>query len=372
MTPKLNRIIFPLMSFVTLVALACTCSGLGVTPLPTAVPIPTNPPPTKPVIDLPTEAPATKPPIGGGQTGGAPFEISQDLYTHPSGAFSTTFPVGWEPNERDDGTYWADPDGQGSMDVSFINVGVQFGEEAFTNYVEAIEFNWFASFADYVEESREVQQDGSLLVLKTLTDQNGNPATVFSYYWQVGTVLYEQDFWTASDQYDAFVDGFVEVANSAETNDAAGTTAPLYNFRYTYNCPNDLCTFSVPYGWSYIRNEEYNFTIADAFKSPDRLTYVENLTYDDGTVINKSVAGAFALGLLKEFYAQDIVVTDDKVQPDGSERLSWNSQSGDYSGESFFETRGTTFLLLTWVVNNGSYDLYVPIWGDLLDTYTIP
>ncbi len=38
MSRKLNRIIFPLVAFVSLVALACTCGGFGATPAPTEAP----------------------------------------------------------------------------------------------------------------------------------------------------------------------------------------------------------------------------------------------------------------------------------------------------------------------------------------------
>lgn len=370
MTRKLNRIIYPLVAFVALVALACTCGGSGGTP--TLPPLPTQAPATKPPVVLPTEPPATKPPIGGGGAGGAPFEISSDVYAHSSGAFSTSYPAGWEIEERTDGVFVSEPDGPSSMDVSFTNVGVALDSDSMNNYVQALEYNWFGSFTDYSQSSTETQQDGSILVLKTLKTEDGTPYTVFSYYWPVGSVIYEQDFWTTDENYDAYVDGFVEIANTLQTNDAVVARSPLYEFRFTYTCPNSLCTFSVPYGWAYSQDTTYKNTAVDIFTSPDNQTKVDNLAYDDGTVINKSVAGAFALGLLKEFYAKDIVITDDQVQSDGSERLIWYSKSGGYSGTTFFETRGTTFLMLTWFSYDPYYDLYLPVWNDLLSTYDVP
>ena len=48
------------------------------------------------------------------------------------------------------------------------------------------------------------------------------------------------------------------------------------------------------------------------------------------------------------------------------------SKSGGYSGTTFFETRGTTFLMLTWFSYDPYYDLYLPVWNDLLSTYDVP
>jgi hypothetical protein len=69
---------------------------------------------------------------------------------------------------------------------------------------------------------------------------------------------------------------------------------------------------------------------------------------------------------------EDIVITDDQVQSDGSERLNWYSESLGVDGTSFFETRGTTFLLLTWVVNSEFFSQYFPVWTALVDSYAIP
>ncbi|MBM4422678.1 MAG: hypothetical protein FJ030_04715 [Chloroflexi bacterium] len=366
MTRKLNRIVFPLAAFVALVALACTCGG---STTPTPAPLPTAAPPTKAPVVLPTEPPATKPPIG---SGGAPFTLAADPYVHPGGAFSVSYPDGWEFDERSDGIFINEPGGFSSMDMSFTNVGQPLDADSFNNYIQAIEANWFGGFTDYSQESVEAQQDGSTLVLKTLKTSDSTPYTVFSYYWQTGNVIFEQDFWATDDQYDAYVDGFVEIANSAQTDDSAASGAPLYEFRYTFTCPDSLCTFSAPYGWTYNQNTSFDNTIADVFTAPDGLAYVESVAYDDGTEIARSVAGAFALGLLREFYAQDISVTDDQVQSDGSERLDWFSPSGGYSGETFFETRGTTFLMLTFVANDQFWDLYQPVWSDLVGSYDVP
>ena len=59
---------------------------------------------------------------------------------------------------------------------------------------------------------------------------------------------------------------------------------------------------------------------------------VENIAYDDGTAFNGSENGKFALQIPNQNYSStgkegDIKVTDDSIQKDGSERLTWTSKS---------------------------------------------
>ena len=82
---------------------------------------------------------------------------------------------------------------------------------------------------------------------------------------------------------------------------------------------------------------------------------------------------AFAQELLADFYGiDDLEIEQEVEQQDGSVRLDWSSPSRDLLGETFYETRGTAVLVLTWIVPNDIYDLYVPVWSYLLDTYAIP
>ena len=59
--------------------------------------------------------------------------------------------------------------------------------------------------------------------------------------------------------------------------------------------------------------------------------------------------------------------------PDGSERLTWSSRDGGYSGMSFFEVRNkTTFLMFTveWV-NEAESD-YADILNRAIESYYVP
>jgi hypothetical protein len=239
-------------------------------------------------------------------------------------------------------------------------------------YIKAEEDNWFGSFKDYQAKPNETLKDGSILVHKTLSLSDSTAETVFSYYWQDGKVIYEQDFWVDTDAYDQYVDALVQVANTTKTDATAGEKANAYAVVYKFTDPNNLYEFKVPYGWIH-DTTPYTNTDIETFTSPDKLSYVENIEYDDGTQVSKSDAGAFALELLKQYYKlDDIKITDDKPQTDGSERLTWNSAAQAIDGESFFETRGTTFLLLTWVADTNQVDFFRPVWSTVVSSYGVP
>jgi hypothetical protein len=380
MVTKDARLIWLAPVFLALAVLAC--SGGQTEPTATPVPRPTQKPnasaTTVPVRPTATKAPvkptatsetsqSTEP-----ATAEAPFTLSTKPYTHPSGAFTITLPAGWKVEAADNSVFVSSPDSVSSIDVSFTNVGAQLDEATLNTYIKAEEDNWFASFKDYTANANEKQTDGSILVYKTLSLSDGTAQTVFSYYWEDGNVVYEQDFWVDTSSYDQYAKGLVQVANTMKTDSAAGAKANAYAVVYKYTDPNSQFEFKIPYGWIHDTSTFTNTDI-ETFTSPDKLSYVENIEYDDGTAVTKSDAGAFALDLLKQYYnLTDLKVTDDKPQTDGSERLTWNSASKSIDGESFFETRGTTFLLLTWVVDSNQYDFFKPVWAALVKSYQVP
>lgn len=148
----------------------------------------------------------------------------------------------------------------------------------------------------------------------------------------------------------------------------------------TFTDENDYYSIDLPGDWTYeqtVDSDGDDFYI-DTFTSPDELALVENIVYDDGTAFTGSDKARFALYLLNTFYSDtgqegDIRVSEDKIMKDGSERLTWRSTGGDYSGISFLETRGsTTFLFFTveWV--DDAEDQYLDVLNAVIASYRIP
>jgi hypothetical protein len=370
--------------FLALAVLACS----GSSPEPTATPLPrsTQKPnasaTTAPAKPTSTKAPAKPTATGAEQptdvptdsgTVQAPFTLSSQPFKHKSGAFTITLPDGWKVDEADHSVFVSSPDSVASIDVSFTNVGAKFDNATLTTYIKAEEDNWFGTFKNYNAEANKTLKDGiTILVHKTFDLSDGTPETVFSYYWQDGNVIYEQDFWADTSVYDQYVDGMVNVANTMKDDSAAGGKADAYGIVYKFTDPNNLYDFKVPYGWTHATSTDTHTNI-ETFTSPDALSYVENVEYDDGTTLSQTDAEAFANDLLKKYYKlTDLTVLENWTkQKDGSYRLTWTSASKGIDGESFYATHATTFLLLTWVVDTNQYDLFNPVWSTLVNSLVL-
>jgi len=149
----------------------------------------------------------------------------------------------------------------------------------------------------------------------------------------------------------------------------------------TFTDQNGLYTIEIPADWNYEQtyDSENNYYYIDTFTSPDGGAIIENIVYDDGEKFTGNQKSKFALYLLNTFYSStgkegDIKVTDDSIMKDGSERLTWSSKAGGYSGISFLEVRsnGTTFLFFTVDWGNDMEDVYLDTLNYVIETYTIP
>jgi hypothetical protein len=146
----------------------------------------------------------------------------------------------------------------------------------------------------------------------------------------------------------------------------------------TFKDQQGLYQIEVPSDWVYKQVTGENYYI-DQFKSPDGNALIENIVYDDGTTFNGGQKGTFALELIYRFYSatgsnKDITITGDQLQDDGSERLTWYSESGGYSAASYFETREgrTTFLMFTIEWMNDYEDTYLDTLNAVVASYFVP
>jgi hypothetical protein len=394
---KQNRPILLMFALLLAAALACGLPGGAEEPTaetqeqPTAEPTtlaqseapspteaPAEPSPTTEVKAVATEPPAVEetPAVEDTPTEAAPpgaaFELDSSPYVHPQGIFEILAPQGWAVDEADGTVSFNAPDERGFVNIEVTDTGFPLDEASFERFVDARDLNLFGDFDGYEVVNRKI--DASLGLASTTKGLlfDGIPQIVTTVYDQYDQVIYALDFWAEEELAPAYGALYDEINVSlAVDNVAAAEQLDSYAWIYDFYGPADLFEIEVPLPWRY-ELDEGEVAIVDTFYSPDEHGIIQNITYDDGEETSRSEAGAFALELLKSYYADDILISDDRVQPDGSERLSWSSPGGDYSGISFLETRGTTFLLFSVLWDNPYEDAYLDVLDYTIGSYLAP
>ena len=162
------------------------------------------------------------------------------------------------------------------------------------------------------------------------------------------------------------------VAPAATETSSGGST--------TFTDQTKYLELDVPADWEYSQtvDKDNGYWYWDVFKSPDGHARIDSIVYDDGKPFVGTQSGKTALAWLHQNYSNtgvegDIRISDDSMQKDGSERLSWESKGGKYSGISFFEIRKPTAMLMFTVWWDNDYeDQYRDTLNAVIDSYRIP
>jgi hypothetical protein len=172
----------------------------------------------------------------------------------------------------------------------------------------------------------------------------------------------------------------VTEVNQTAAPPVAGSPEPGGRQWKTFTDENRYLAIDVPADWEYSQDVDTvdHFWYWDVFRSPDGHAQIESVVYDDGTAWTAPRSSKQAIYLLHQFYRNtgeedDLRVSENSIQKDGSERLTWSSRSGKSSGISFFEVRNNTaFLMLTTWWDDDYADQYRDILDQVIVSYRVP
>jgi hypothetical protein len=299
------------------------------------------------------------------------IRLSTEPYSHQDGLFEVYPPEGWTVEEDQSSAAFLDPANVGFIYLQVTNTGYALDAGAFEKFITARESNFFGTYAEYQQLERQFDPTQRIAsVLKSLLF-DGVSQTVITYYDQKGEAIYALDFWADTESFEAYNPVYNEFFQKIVVDSAIAAELRPYAWVFTYTGPSNLYSIEVPTSWRYVVDEN-DRALIETFYAPDDHALIQNITYTEGRAISRSEAGELALDLLNNFYAPDIIITEDKIQPDGSERLTWYSPGGGYRGVSFLETRETSFLLFTVMYDNSYEEYYLEVLDYTVASYDVP
>lgn len=340
------------------------------TPTPTATlgPRPTHTPTLVLVFATATVEPETN---GTSTSPDGDLHIDLQSYRHPEGLFEIQAPEGWVITTSEASVVFLAPDNQQQVNLQVTNTGYELNQPGFENFIRARETNLFAGYAGYEELDRQPGVDNRSIRVTKQFVSTVELFTVVTYYTVHGAAVSNLDVWQPSEVYESQPSFPDEIYARMQVDGSLAAGLMPYQWVFKFEGPSRLFTIDVPTSWKYEFRERPS-SFVETFYAPDEQAVIQNLVYDEGRVMTGREFGGLALELLWTYYAPDIIITDDRVQPDGSERLTWYSPGGDYRGISFLEARGSTFLLFTVMYTNSYAATYFPVLEHSVNTYNVP
>jgi hypothetical protein len=290
--------------------------------------------------------------------------LAASPYQHSQGLFEITPPKGWQLQEGDYSISMTTPDHNGLIYLEVINSGYPLDEQTFDQFIRAREQYLFSGYEKYEEESYDLDNVLQTALVEKRLKKGGVLQSVTTFYSLNGVAVAALDFWVESEMKEIYRPLYRQVVDSLHLNPEAIAGVTPYAVRYTFTGPDGLFTLQVPIHWDYQR-ETSDYATVDTFSAPDNHAVIQSIVYNDGEQVSRSLAGAFALDLLNNYYTRDVKVTQDILVGD-MERLTWHSPGGDYSGMTYFKIEGNNILVFTIMYDNPFRDLYYETLVDAL------
>lgn len=333
---------------VMLAIMAVACAGGEPTPPPppTATPIPPTPVP---------------------EEGRLVFEYAE--YADPSGVFCIEYPADWTADDRSRpdtafvSWYPEEPYATVSVFLTFVT-GVPDPQAQIHALIDEwmVDASAFATDPDYQELSREVQDDGSVL-LRFYYTREGEPTEAGCFFEVRDSLFSALCFAVAEERWDELVDDFNYMANSYVITPPVAEGPPSGYAEYMHS--SGVFSIEYPEDWQ-ISDTSAGENIVVTFSPPEGGVFVVPALLDVGITFDEDTMNTFIESFLNAGFAAnpDYQGLGRDVQANGGLLVSFSYTQGDETVQAgtFFEQKDTIVSALT----------IGPVedqWGGLLDTF---
>ena len=293
---------------------------------------------------------------------------SGEVYHHVQGLFEFALPDGWKlVGEQDGAAEFNNPSINNSFHVLVTNTGVVFDRVSFQRFVEAQEVNLFSAYPGYIQVNQQYDQVVNTASVEKHVKFMGVDQDVLTLYRQSGDIILNLDIWSKASLSEEYINELNLFFSNIQLFTETVSAQPIYGSVYEFLNDNGLYSGEIPLQWTR-KKINASTTQIDRFTSPDQQAVFQLTQFNDNEFISKKDAGFIVLNLLRDEYEPGLKIIEDRLPPEGGELLIWSTSSGDLSGTTYFEIKGTTLIIKTGVYPLKQENLYQNLLQTIIDS----
>lgn len=305
------------------------------------------------------------------QTPWPTLQLSDTPYHHANDLFELFPPLDWEIEEDDSSVSFHDPLGTGFIYLQVTNTGHALDETAFANFIAAREQNFFGKYESYMALGHQIDPEKRIgSVSKSLVFE-GTPMSVVTFYDQKGQALYALDFWAEGDTAPRYSALYDDLFNQITVDSSLVTALEPYAWVYEFRAPDGLYTLNAPTSWVYDFSQDTGVRV-DRFTAPDGRASAQILVFSADRQVDAAGLASLALGLIKQHIAEDIQLTANDIEADGSLQLSWESPGSHRVGTTSADIRENKVILFSSLYAQEDHTIYKDLLEFISQSFQLP
>jgi len=300
---------------------------------------------------------------------------TSDAFVYPGGAFQLTVPEGWDLDISEYGSVFiSEPGGEGAIYITVTNTGYPLGSEAFKQFLNAREENFFTGFSGYEEIHREIDEENTVGLVEKKVLFNEIPDTVGTYYFAQGQAVFVIDLWMETANELTYKEMYQPIIDSFQMEPEAAKDFLIYNFIFEFRDSTDQFSFEVPISWLY-ETLTVDGSVIDNFFAPDNLAYLQHhIFYSDVE------AGQDAI--FEKIYQANQTIFDgefnrnlieiERTLDNGGTYIKWNTADENWQFESVYFFENGKVFALSGLIQKDYLDVYQTTIDYGFDWYSVP
>ncbi len=335
-------------------------------------PLSTSKPTTSPLLrKIPTQPYVTEVPVY------ATDQTSQtsDEFIYPGGAFQLSVPEGWNLEISEYGSVFiSEPGGEGAIYITVTNTGYPIGPNAFDQFLDAREINFFTGFPGYEEIHREINEDHDYGYVEKKVIFNEIPEVVDTFYFVEDQAVFVIDFWMESEKEQVYKAMYQPMIDSFQRDSALVKDFIIYNFIYEFRDSTDEFSFEVPISWLY-QTVTKDGSVIDYFYAPDNQAYFQHIIFYADTDSDQNTIAEKIYQANKSIFAGDFgenLIANEQTLETGGKYLKWDTTDENWQFETVYYFYNGKIFALSGLIQKDFLEIYQTTIDYGFDWYAVP